>query len=805
METINFQTGSMIKHYLIITWRNLLRKKNISLINLFGLVTGITSFILIFLWVNNELSYDTFHKNLDNIYRIYFKEKSSTGTNFQLAVQAPLANALKEKYPEIKNASRFFIHSKILVKHDERAFWESKLAFADPSFFNIFTFPFIKGNPETALTNIHSIVLTKKTAEKYFPDTDPIGKIITIQNYPLMVTGVLKYIPENSSLQFDFIVPFDFLAELWDWPEMNQSWYSWTFYTYLLVNKNADIDQFKKELAPFYSERLNLKEYELCIQPFKETYLNPVEIAEIYNQSSSKKHIYIFSFVALLILIITTINFINLFTVNSFCRAKEVGVKKSFGVKKVSLIVQYLFEAILIVLIALNFAVIFVKILLPGFNSFTGKEITLGLYNYRFVIGLIAGLILTGIIAGLYPAFYMSAFKPVKVLKGSLFRIEKKLSLRKLLIVFQFIITIILLIATIVAYKQMSYIKNRGLGFSGDHVLYLSISDNKKYSQLKSELLKIPLIQSVTAADYFSAESVSNTDGFNFEGKPDDMNFNLTIQQVDFDFLKTLDVKIVDGRDFSQEIKTDATSAYILNEKAVKLMGINNPVGKTFYLWGNKGTIIGIAGNANFLSLKQDLDPRLYMIKLPDVNFEYVLIKLNSKSLQGGNSSVTDALSGIKKVWKEVYPDTPFEFRFVNQLYDRVYRTDRQNNLMFGIFSLLAIIISCLGLLGLTLLTTEQKTKEIGIRKVNGATNINIMVMLNLGFIKLIAIAFIISVPIAYYIMNKWLQNFAYYTDISWWIFISAGIIAVLIAFITVSYQSWKISNTNPVEKLKYE
>lgn len=795
----------MIKHYITIAWRNLLRRKSISLINIFGLVTGMACSIFIFLWVNDELSYDTFHKNLDTIYRIYFKEKTSTGTNFQLAVQAPLAEALKEKYPEIKNVSRFFIHSKTLLKYNKKAFWESNIAFADSSFFDIFSFPFSIGNPKKALTNIHSIVLTKKTAEKYFPDTNPIGKIITIQNYPLMVTGVLENIPENSSLQFDFIVPFDFLAELWDWPEMNQSWYSWTFYTYLLLNKNTNVDQFEKELAPYYSERLNLKDYELCIQPFKETYLNPVEIAESYNLSSSRKRVYIFSFVAVLILIITSINFINLFIVNSFSRAKEVGVKKCIGTKKISLVMQFLFETILIVLIAFNFAMLIVKILLPYFDSFTNKEITSGVNNYSFIFGLIGGLILIGIIAGLYPAFYMSAFKPVKVLKGTLLMKEKLFSLRKLLIIFQFIVTIVLLIATIVAYRQMSYIKNRDLGFSGDNVLYLSISDDKKYDQLKTELLKIPLVKSVTAADNFSAESVSNTSGFNFEGKPDDMNFNLTIQQVDFDFLKTLNVKIIDGRDFSQEIKTDATSAFILNEKAVKLMGIDNPVGKTFYLWGHKGTIIGIAGNANFLSLKQNLDPRLYMIKRPDVNFEHVLIKLNSNSLQEGNSSVSNALSTIKKSWEEVYPDTPFEFRFVNQLYDRVYRTDRHNNLIFGIFSVLAVIISCLGLLGLTLLTTEQRTKEIGIRKVNGATSINIMIMLNLGLIKLITIAFVISIPIAYYMMNRWLQDFAYHTNISWWIFITAGIIAVLIALITVSYQSWNISNTNPVEKLKYE
>jgi putative ABC transport system permease protein len=360
------------------------------------------------------------------------------------------------------------------------------------------------------------------------------------------------------------------------------------------------------------------------------------------------------------------------------------------------------------------------------------------------------------------------------------------------------------MIATMVAYKQMAYMKNKDLGFSKDHILYLTISDDKRYERLKNELLKIPMIKSVTAVDYFSAESVSNTSNFNFDGKPVDMNFNLTIQQVDFDYLKTFDVKIVDGRDFLQEIKTDAMSAFILNEKAVKMMGINNPVGKTFSLWGNKGTIIGIAKDANFLSLKQNLDPRLYMIKLTDVDFENVLIKFNNTFLSD-KSTISNVLADIREVWKEVYPDTPFDFQFVDQIYDRIYKTEQRNNKIFGIFTVLAIVISCLGLLGLTLLTIQQKTKEIGIRKVNGATIANIMVMLNLSYIKLIAISFIISIPFAYYAMNKWLQNFAYRTNMSWWIFISAGIIAVLVAAITVSYQSWNISMTNPVEKLKYE
>ena len=789
----------MLKHYLSIAWRNTVKKKTISLINILGLTIGIASSILIFLWANDELNFDKFHKNLEHIYRVYSTEKMSTGTYPQLAVQPPLADALKEKYPEIENSSRFFMLSKSLLKSGQKEFWENKIAFADNSFFDIFTFPFIEGDSKTALQDANSIVLTKAMADKYFPNTNPLGKAISIQNNTLTITGIVENTPVNSSFQFDFIISFNFLKTLWDWPEMNTAWNSSTFYTYLLLNKNVNTQQFEKRLTSFYKENLEWKDYELHIQPFKDVYLNPIEIGE-YNLSGSRKTVYLFSVVAILILIIVSINFINLYTANSFNRAKEIGVKKCVGSKKFLLRSQFLVETTTIILAAFIFAITIVILILPAFNVFTNKEITLNLGNYKIIAGFIFILFLISTLAGIYPAFYLASLKPEKILKGTFFRHESKFSFRKILIVFQFFITIFLLIMTTVAYKQMTYIKNKDLGFSKDHILNITIDDDTKYQQFKNELLKNPVIKNVTATNYFKTDGVSNTDCFSFEGQQNNPDFNLTIQHVDFDYLKTFDLKIIEGRDFTPEMKTDATSAFILNKKAADMMGIDNPVGKTFNLCGKKGTIIGIINNANFLSLKKESDPRLYLIKRKGENFENVLVKFNTVK-----SNVSDAVGIIKDVWKDIYRNAPFEYQFVDQIYDRIYKTDQRNNKIFAFFAILAILISCMGLLGLTLLSAQQRTKEISIRKVNGATMADIMGMLNISFIKLIAVAFIVSVPIGYYASHKLLQTFAYRTNISWWIFLLSGISVILIAIITVSYQSWSISKTNPAERLKYE
>jgi putative ABC transport system permease protein len=780
-----------------------MKKRTVSLINILGLTIGIASSILILLWVNDELNFDKFHKNLEEIYQVYSKESLQNGTYSQLAVQAPLYHTLKDKYPEIRNSCRFIMLNKLILKSEQKEFWETKIALTDPSFFEIFSFPFSKGDPKTAIVNVNSIVLTEEMANKYFPNTDPIGKVISIRNYPLTITGIINKISKNSSFQFDFIIPFSFLQTLWDRPNLDQNWDASRFYTYLLLNKNANVGQLEKRLIPFYKENLNWQNMELHIQPFKEVYLNPVEEGG-YNLSSSKKTVYLFSFTAIFILIIISINFINLYTASSFSRAKEIGIKKCIGSKKLFLISQFFLETTIIILIAFVLAITIVYTVLPPFNAFTNKEMIINLSNYRIIIGFIFILFLIGTLAGSYPAFYLAALKPEKVLKGIFFKREGKLSFRKILIVFQFIITLFLMIITIVAYKQMIYMKNSDLGFSKKYIINLTIDDDKDYQEFKNELLKNPIIESVTATNYFRTDGISNTDCFSFEGQQEAPNFNLSIQQIDFDYFKTFNVKILNGRDFTRTMSTDVTTAFILNRKAVEMMGINEPVGKTFNLCGTKGTIIGITNNANFLSLKLELDPRLYMIKRANESFKNVLVKFNIDP-SSKKSNVSDVIGIINDTWKDVYKDTPFEYQFIDQIYNGIYNTDQRNNKIFGFFTILAITVSCLGLLGLTLLSAQQRTKEISIRKVHGANLVDIIAMLNISFIKLIGVAFLISIPFAYYTSHKLLQSFAYRTNVSWWIFLLAGITVILIAIITVSYQSWSISKTNPVERLKYE
>ena len=793
----------MLRHFISIAWRNISKKKAISLINILGLTIGIASSILIFLWVYDESNFDQFHKNFENIYRVYTTEETSTGTYSQLAVQPPLADDLKAKYPVIASSSRFFILSKTLIKNGQKEFWENKIAFADNAFFEIFTFPFVEGDPRTALLDANSVVLTKETADKYFPNSNPVGQVISIQNTDLTVKGVIENIPENSSLQFDFIVSFEALKALWDWPEMDRAWNSSTFYTYLLLYENVNVRQFEKELIPFYEVNLDWKDIELHIQPLKDVYLNPVEIGE-YNLSSSKRTVYLFSVVAILILLIAGINFINLYTAGSTNRAMEIGIKKCLGSKKLFLRVQFLVETTAIVFIAFVLALLTVRLVLPSYNIFINKEVSLNLGNYGILIGLILSFISISTLAGIYPAFYLASLKTETILKGGFFRPERKFSFRKALIVFQFSVTILLMIITLVAFKQMTYIKNKDLGFSKDHILDLTINDDKQYQQFKNELLKSPVIKNVSATNYFSTDGVSNTDCFSFEGQQEDPNFNLTIQYIDFDYFKVLGVEIIEGRDFMPEMKTDAKSSFVLNQKAVDMMGIDQPVGKSFELCGTKGTIIGITNNSNFLSLKKESDPRLYLIKRNGESFENVLVKFYSEP-STYQSNVPAAVGMVEKVWKDIYDDTPFEYRFVDQIYDQIYKTDQRNNQIFVYFTLLAILVSCLGLLGLTLLSAQQRTKEISIRKVHGASITDIISMLNVKFVKLVFIAFLISIPFAYYASRRLLQTFAYRTDVSWWIFLLAGITVILIAVITVSGQSWSISKTNPAETLKYE
>jgi len=793
----------MLRHVLSIALRHLIKGKTISLINIFGLAIGIASSILIFLWVNDESNFDQFHKNLENIYRVYTTEESSAGVYSQLAVQPPLADALKEKYPGIEKTSRFFIHSKTLIKNGQHVFWENKVAFADNAFFEIFTFPFVEGDQRTALLDVNSVVLTKGIAEKYFPDSSPIGQVISCQNTDLTVTGVIEEIPSNSCLQFDFIVSFDALKVLWDWPDMERAWNSSTFYTYLLLQEDVNVRQFEKGLIPFYEENLDWEEYELHIQSFEEVYLNPVEIGE-YNLSSSKRTVYLFSVVAILILLIVGINFINLYTASSTKRAMEIGIKKCFGSRNLFLRVQFFVETTVVVLIAFVLALIVVNLVLPSFNSFVNKEVAVNLGNGGIIIALIILLISISTMAGIYPAFYLASLNTEKILKGNSYRHERKFSFRKVLIVFQFSITILLMIITLVAFKQVTYIKNKDLGFSKEHIMNLTINDEKRYKQFKNELLKNPQIKDVSATDYFSTDGVSNTDCFSFEGQQEDPNFNLTIQRIDYDYFKVFGVEIIEGRDFMPELKSDANSSFVLNKKAVDMMGMDQPVGKTFDLCGTKGTIIGITNNANFLTLKKETDPRIYLLNGRGEDFENILVKFNNVA-STNRPNIPDAVGLVEKVWKDIYGDTPFEYQFVDQIYDHIYKTDQRNNQIFMYFTILAILVSCLGLLGLTLLSAQQRTKEISIRKVNGASIADIIRMLNVGFVKLIIVAFIISIPFAYFASHRLLQTFAYRTDVSWWIFLLTGITVLLIAIITASFQSWSISKTNPAETLKYE
>ncbi len=791
----------MFWNYLKVTWRNIKRYKGYSFINIIGLAVGLACCILILLWVQDELSYDRFHSKADDLYRAVKEYHKTEPATHYWPVSAPLAPALKENYPEIIKAARFtHLRRGQLVKYGEKSLLETQICLTDPDFFEMFTFPLLQGDPASVLSNPNSLVISEEMATKYFGSENPLGKTLNINNeYDFTVTGIMKNVPHNSHLKFDFLVPFirieDFEKE---WAVLD-NWTLSGFATYVLLKKNTSLQELNHKIKDFILKHVAQSKDLLYLQPLKDIHLYSSHIQFGIEGQGNIKYVYIFSVVAFFVLIIACINFMNLATARSSNRAKEVGLRKVVGARRPQLMGQFFYESVLMALLSLILAVVLVELFLPAFRDLSGKPLDLGFSsNINVLLAIVVMTLITGFLSGTYPALFLSSLRPVKVLKGRLKTEGRGYLFRKILVVSQFSLSILLIICTILVSIQVDYMRNRKLGLDKEQVVYLPIRSEHvgKYDSLKVELLKRAGIRNVAASSNIPTYGVILTlDYITWEGKdPEDTKvFHAT--STGYDFIETLNMEIIQGRSFSEEYPADE-NAVVINETAQKLIGMENPVGKRLMLPDSELPIIGIVKDYHFRSLHSEIEP-LLLINAPSL-YRYILIKLDS-------GYIPSTLANIESTWKTFFPDTPFEYHFLDEAYGKLYRTEQQMGTLFNYFTGLAILISCLGLFGLASFMAEKRTKEIGIRKVLGAPVSGVVILLNKEFIKWVLIANIFAWPVAYYAMSKWLQGFAYRTKIEVWSFALAALIALAIAVVTVSYKSIKAATANPVESLRYE
>ena len=782
----------MIRNYLLTTFRNIKNNKGYVFINIAGLSVGMACFILILLWVQDELSYDRFHKNINELYRVVDHEQYSNGEEFYFGVNPPaLAQALQDNYPEFKEVTRYRSERDKVIEYGDKRFTEQGLSFADPSFLKMFSFPFTKGNKEKALSDPHSIVITEKMSEKYFGNINPVGKTLRVDNkVDFQVTGVLKNIPSNSYLNFDFLAPFNTIEEF-GLPV--EGWNSYYCSTYVLLENNSGYTELNNKITHLINKYDETAIVELSLQPIKDIHLYSSDFMETGN--GDIRYVYIFSLIAAFVLLTACINFMNLSTARSGRRAREVGLRKAIGAGRREIIFQFYNESIFMSIIALVFAVIIALFLLPIFNSISGKELEFNIFNNASIIlVLIVTTFITGIVSGSYPAFFLSAFQPVKVLSGNISSGKRGNLFRKVLVSFQFVLTISLIIATVIINNQLLFIRNQKLGYDKEQVICIPLKGNlnEKTDVLRNELMKNGDVLNVSAVSYPPSKVRASFIVDNWEGRKPNEQFLSHLWYSDYELENTLNFKMAEGRYYSKEFITDTSEGIVINEAAVKVMGMKNPLDKSYM--GRK--IIGVIKDFNFRSLHSKISP-LTVIFQPN-RYNYLLLKIKSKDIPG-------TLNSINESWASVVPQFPFEFDFLDDKIDAEYKTDYRIEDIINSFTFLIIFIACLGLFGLASYTAEQRTKEIGIRKVLGSSITSIVLLLTKEFSKWILIANIIAWPVAYFAMQSWLEGFAYRADLNLWIFILSGGIALTIAILTVSYQAIKAALANPVESLKYE
>ncbi|NQT81237.1 MAG: ABC transporter permease [Candidatus Aminicenantes bacterium] len=789
----------MLKNYLKIALRNIKKHKGYSLINVTGLAIGIAVCLFILLWVQDELSYDRFHANADYLYRVE-QDQVYGGRKYHVNVMPwPCGPSWESDIPEVLAATRYGWCGGRPFNYQDKTFIESNVQAVDPDFFTIFDFPLKYGDPSTIINDPYSLVLNLETAEKYFGEDNPIGKVVTVDNqYQLTVTGVFEEIPHNSSVRPAILVTMDFAKTV---GRYSDTWGNNSIRTYLLLDEQADLSIIDEKITAVVANHRD----EESPTKFMAAPLTGIHLYAYFGFGDGGKaivYIYVFSIIAAFVLLIACINFMNLATARSAGRAREIGIRKVVGAQRSKLIYQFMGESVMLSFLSALIALVFVYLLLPVFNEIASKEISsIALVGKNFIIGLLFIIVITGLIAGSYPAVFLSAFQPVKVLKGNL-STGRSQFLRKILVIFQFSLSIVLTISTVVIYQQLNFMRTKDLGFDQEQVISVGIRGDiqQSYPALRSEISQLPQVLGVTASSDRPTRIGSNSGGSDWDGKDPEMSLIVGMSSVDFDYIETMDMKMLAGRAFSREFPSDqadtSIGAFIINETFAKVIDMESIIGENLRFAGSEAPIIGVVQDFHFNSVQRVIDPLAIFIA-PEW-FGVMLIRL-------APGDITASLTTVEEAWQRVLPNYPMDHRFLDEDLEMIYRAEIGLSRLVKYFSILAIIIACLGLFGLASFTAEQRTKEIGIRKVLGASATNLVLLLINQFTKWVLIANVLAIPVAYLILDKYLENFAYRISLEIGPFFLAGALAFVIAIATVSAQAIKASTTNPVKALKYE
>jgi putative ABC transport system permease protein len=800
----------MFRNYLVTALRSLRRQRLHGLVNILGLALGMACTILILLWVGDELGYDRFHGNFGRLYRIVadWPKNSWEGVN---ASPMPLGPAIEDGVPEISDTVRFAGQPRKVFRCGDKSFYEERGIVADPSLFTVFSFRFVKGSAAGAFTKGSDMVLTETTARKYFGDEDPIGKIVEVEGKPAVVTGIVADPPPNSTLKFDFVNSFEFIGEL---TRYGTHWGALNFDTYVLLKPGADPEGAGPKItevaaankSPHVEAGLSFR-----LQPLAEVHLDARPYTLSTVDLGDRKSVTLFSAIAVFVLLIACINFMNLSTARASLRAKEVGLRKTVGAGKGQLMRQFLGESFLLTSLAFAAALGCVLVLLPSFNRLTGKAIRIDLTDGGQILGLVSVLILTGLAAGTYPALVLSGQRPVSMMKDGRWaggRHGRAAVLRRALVVFQFSLSAVLIIMTLVVVKQMRFVRNADLGFDRKNVVQIPLKGAvaSRTEAFKRRLLGIPGIAAVSAESYSFAESTNRSSGnWDWEGREGREDLDLVFGGVDTDFAETMGLRIVAGRMLSSEFGADKTGAVVINESAASAMGLDDPVGKwvSFSRDGSgRRTIVGVVEDPRFRSFHHGIEPMLFYLAdfAGEEDTGLVLAKL-----RGGEDGLSPVLAEMAAAWEEFNPHTPFEYKFLDQTYEDLYRKERRALSLFNVFAGLAVVISCLGLFGLASFMAERRTKEIGVRKILGAGDWAIAALLTRDFARWVLAANVIAWPIGYYAAGKLLQVYATRTKVGVGIFVLAGAATLALALLTVGRQAILTARTNPVDSLRYE
>lgn len=787
----------MFRHNILLTYRNFLRYKTTFFINLIGLSTGLACALLIYLWVNDELSVDKFHEKGSQLFQVMYHQQSSEGITTNDQTPGPLSEALVEEVPEIQYATTtsWVMHRTLSINGKNDKIVKAPGIYVGEDYFNMFSFNLIQGDQNQVLKDPTSIILSESLCRKLFNTTESVmGKVVEFEHEtPYQVTGIFEDVPTKSSLQFDFVLSFEEFEKQNSWA---LDWNASGPYTYVVVNERADLNLLNEKIRDFATKRREEgSAIDLFLKPYAEKYLYG-NYAEGKQVGGRIEYVRLFSIIAIFILIIACINFMNLSTAKATRRLKEIGVKKAIGAGRKTLVFQYLGESILMTFLSLITAILLVMLFLPQFNEITGKHLRLN-FDGTLILSVLGITLLTGLIAGSYPALYLSGFNPITVLKGKLTTSAGEVWARRGLVVFQFAISVILIVSVLVVYKQIEFVQNTNLGYDKDNIIYFKkegrVAD--KPETFLSEMRNIPGVMGASSIGHNLLEHTFGSSGLEWEGKNPDDKIHFEYMFADYEMMETLDMEMREGRMFSRAFTTDS-AAIILNEAAIDFIGIQHPVGKYVKLWGKQREIIGVVKNFHFASLHDNIKP-LFMVLDPDDTWN-VIARINGEGQK-------ETIGKLEELYRTYNPGFVFDYTFLDEDYQALYAAEQRVSTLSKYFAGWAILISCLGLFGLAAFTAEKRIKEIGIRKILGSSNFGIVRLLSADFTRMVLMAIVMALPISYFIAKNWLEGFAFRIDLEWWFFIGAGLVALLIAWFTVGLQTVKAARVNPTECLKDE